>query len=567
MVCRRLSTAPLPTARRAQLRRRSSTATTLTGTDGETVVLEGNASAVRADQRMNAERIEYDVAADRALATGSVRYEDATNAFYATQARAELAENRTELTDVRYALKARRGQGRASKVTTEGGKQTSMDAVTYTACPGEDPSWQIEASNLTIDHEAGRATAEDFKLRVGGVPLVYWPHASFPIDDQRKSGFLAPKFGIGSDGFDFAAPYYWNIAPNYDATLIPRLITDRGIQTGGEFRYLYDGSSGQLDGEWLPDDDILGRDRERLRWRHYGSLLPSVRFDADINHVSDDRYFVDLGDSLNTTSISVLTSMAQLSGGSRNWRWSVLADKYELILPDQEERTQLDPYQRLPRMHLAYDAATARLALRCRCPVGRFPSRSLLRQHRRQTAIASTFRLPRVSASILRRLSATLMEPNPGASCARARSLRHTSYDLDRNLPANAICAAWQLCLNNARPHYADFQHRCRIAVRARRTLRPSRLAADTGTPRVLPVRPRAPAIRTAGIRHCGTRLQLRPAIPREPLHRRRSPGGCQSTDAGGQFALAGRRWWRAGGDQRRSDLLFRSAPERIFAG
>jgi LPS-assembly protein len=331
---------------------------TLTGTDGKSMVLDGHASAVRADQRIEAERIEYDVAGDSALATGAVRYEDATNAFYATQARAELAKDTSELVDVRYALKARRGQGKASKVTTQGGNRTSLEGVTYTTCPGEAPSWQIEASSLVIDHEAGRATAEDFKLRVGNLPLLYWPHASFPIDDRRKSGFLAPKIGYGSDGFDFTARYYWNLAPNYDATLVPRVITDRGVQLGGELRYLYAGGSGQVDGEWLPNDDLLDRDRERFRVRHNGSLLPGIRLDADINHVSDDRYFSDLGNSLDTTSTSVLGSIAQLSGGGRNWRWSVLADEYELILPDQDERTQFDPYKRLPRLNLNYDGRT-----------------------------------------------------------------------------------------------------------------------------------------------------------------------------------------------------------------
>lgn len=327
----------------------------LTGKDGERFVLEGQASAVRADQRMQADRIEYDVAGEAAQATGSVHFEDAAQAFYATEARANLADDSSELTDVRYALKAQRGQGRASKVTTEGSERTSLDSVTFTTCPGDDPAWQIEASKLVIDHAAGIATAEDFKLRAGGVPLLYWPHASFALDDRRKSGFLAPRIGVGSDGFDFAAPYYWNIAPAYDATLVPRLIADRGVQAGGEFRYLYRGGGGQIDGEWLPDDDLLDRDRDRYRVRHHGTLLGGVRLDADINHVSDDRYFADLGDSLNTTSTSVLGSSAQLSGGGRNWRWSVLADEYELILPDQDERTQLDPYSRLPRLHLLYD--------------------------------------------------------------------------------------------------------------------------------------------------------------------------------------------------------------------
>lgn len=326
----------------------------LEGVDGKQMVLKGNASAIRADQSMRAERIEYDIGKDSAVASGNVHYEDAGNVFYATQARADMAADSTELSDVRYALKERRGQGRAAKVTTNSANQTTLEGVTYTACPGEDPSWQIEARSLVIDRQAGQATAEDFKVRIGGIPVLYSPYASFPIDDRRKSGWLAPRVGGGSDGFDFAAPYYWNIAPNYDATLVPRVISDRGNQAGGEFRYLYSGGSGQIDGEWLPDDDQLGIDRERLRLRHYGSLLPGVRLDADINHVSDDRYFVDLGDSMNTSSTSVLGSMAQLSGGGRKWHWSVLADEYELILPDTDERFQEDPYKRLPRLAFSY---------------------------------------------------------------------------------------------------------------------------------------------------------------------------------------------------------------------
>lgn len=405
----------------------------LEGKDGETVRVDGNASAVRADQRLRADRIEYDVASDSAKATGNVRYDDATNAFYATEATADLAKDTTSLTDVRYALKARRGQGRADRVSTEGGNQTALEGVTYTACPGDDPSWQIEASKLDIDHEAGQATARDFKVRVGGVPILYSPYASFPIDDRRKSGFLAPKIGGGSDGFDFAAPYYWNIAPNYDATLIPRLISDRGFQAGGEFRYLYGGGSGQFDGEWLPDDDLYGDDRDRYRFRHQGQLLPGVRLDADINQVSDDRYFVDLGDSLNTSSTSVLGSLAQLSGGGRNWRWSVLADEYELILPDVDERIQHDPYQRKPRAFVSFDD---------RARGWRYGGYAEWVDFRRDDlcllAESGRFCTPEVQGSRLD-LAPYLgyaWEPSWGFLRTRA-TLRHTVYELDRAQPGD----------------------------------------------------------------------------------------------------------------------------------
>jgi LPS-assembly protein len=414
----------------------------LTGTDGERVVLEGNASAVRADQRMTADRIEYDVAADTATASGVVHVEDATNAFYASEARASLSNDQTELSDVRYALKAQRGQGQAASVSAEGGSKTSLEGVTYTTCPDDPPAWQIEASSLVIDHEAGQATAEDFKLRVGNLPLLYWPHASFPIDDRRKSGFLAPKVGFGSDGFDFAAPYYWNIAPNYDATLVPRVITDRGVQVGGEFRYLYARGSGQFDGEWLPNDDLLDRDRERFRVRHNGIVLPGIRFDADINHVSDDRYFSDLGNSLDMTSTSVLGSVAQLSGGGRNWRWSVLADEYELILPDQEERTQLDPYKRLPRLHLSYDGRTRGW---------RYGGHAEWVDFQRDSACAlgldgdcTEIVVPEGDRFDLAPYLGYAWEPTWGFLRTRA-TLRHTSYQLDRG-DDNPPCGSGFAC-------------------------------------------------------------------------------------------------------------------------
>ena len=403
-------------------------ADTLEGTDGKQMVLMGNASATRADQSMRADRIEYDIARDNALASGSVHYEDASNSFYATRASADMAADSTELTDVRYALKERRGQGRAARVTTTSGDQTALENVTFTACPGDDPAWQIEASKLIIDREAGQASARDFKLRVGGIPVLYSPYATFPIDDRRKSGLLAPRIGGGSDGFDLALPYYWNIAPNYDATLIPRLIADRGYQAGGEFRYLYSGGSGQVDGEWLPDDDQLGIDRERLRVRHNGSLLPGVRLDADINHVSDDRYFVDLGDSMNTSSTSVLGSIAQVSGGARNWRWSVLADEYELILPDIEERFQQDPYQRLPRAAFGYDDRHGNWRYGVNTEWVDFGSEDFCRMGADGSCLPS--QLVEGSRFDLMPFLGYAYEPSYGHLRARG-SLRHTSYDLD----------------------------------------------------------------------------------------------------------------------------------------
>lgn len=407
-------------------------ADTLDGKDGELMRLQGSARAVRADQRLQADRIEYDMAKDTAVATGVVRYDDATNAFYATEASADLGKNETTLKDVRYALKSLRGQGAAQQVVARDGS-TDLSQVSYTACTEADPAWEIRARALTIDHAAGQARADGFQLRVGGIPLVYAPYASFPIDDRRKSGFLSPRIGGGSDGFDFAAPWYWNIAPNYDATLTPRIISDRGFQAGGEFRYLYSGGSGQVDAEWLPGDDLYGADRDRFRIRHNGSLWPGVRLDADINHVSDDRYFVDLGDSLSTSSTSVLGSSIGLSGGARDWRWSVLADEYELILPDVTEALQQDPYARKPRAAIEWNQRHEHWRYGVSGEWVQFVGNSYC------TVSGSCNRFDPVDGSRLdvQPYLAWMWEPSWGHLRTRA-ALRHTRYELDRGTLALA---------------------------------------------------------------------------------------------------------------------------------
>src|SRR5690606_26471128 len=131
-----------------------------------------------------------------------------------------------------------RGNGEAERATNAGDK-SQLDGVSYTTCDPGDRQWLIRAGRLDIDQAEGIATVRNATLHLGKVPLLYLPVASFPIDDRRKSGFLFPSIGASrSRGFDIAAPYYLNLAPNYDATLIPRLMTKRGVMLGAQFRYL-----------------------------------------------------------------------------------------------------------------------------------------------------------------------------------------------------------------------------------------------------------------------------------------------------------------------------------------
>jgi LPS-assembly protein len=392
---------------------------------------------VRADQRLRANALEYRYQGETLVAEGEVHYADAAQAFYADRVEAQLAKNETRAENVRYALRAQRGQGRAA-VAIAKGRSSSFEGVSYTTCSGDQPDWEIAADAIEIDHEAGIGHARDFRLRLGGVPVLYVPRASFPIDDRRKSGFLAPRIGGGSDGIDLAAPYYLNLASNYDATLVPRWIGDRGFQAGGEFRYLYAQGYGQFDGEWLPGDERYGDDRARVRFQHHGRLLPGVRLDADLNHVSDDRYFVDLGDSLSGSSTSVLGSVLALSGGGRLWHWSVLADAYELILPEVEERAQHDPYARRPRIAFGFDQ---------RPGPWRYGTEFEWVYFRRDPLPVflgnGSYRYAKVTEGRRLDLQPYLgwsLEPSWGHLRARA-SLRHTRYQLERG-PGSPCSAA-----------------------------------------------------------------------------------------------------------------------------
>jgi LPS-assembly protein len=316
-------------------------------------VLDGNVELRRADQYLAADTLRYDTEAETYEAEGSVHYQDRGLLLGADKAVGELSEDRNTLDNVRYQLLDARGNGRADKAVVIGDTSV-LDRVTYTTCDPESTGWELRAARVDLDQEAGVGTARHATLRIGRVPILYLPYASFPIDERRRTGFLFPSIGSSQDnGIDFAAPYYVNLAPNYDLTLTPRILGRRGAMIGAEFRYLTSTHAGEIAGTWLPDDDQTGRDRGSLGIQHFGVLSPQWTVQADLNHVSDDRYFEDFGDSLAAASTSLLESSAGLYGRGRYWNASVSAQDWEItdpLLPDGFE-----PFRRLPRMLFGYE--------------------------------------------------------------------------------------------------------------------------------------------------------------------------------------------------------------------
>jgi LPS-assembly protein len=218
-----------------------------------------------------------------------------------------------------------------------------------------DDSWYLNARLLDLDYTRNVGTARDATLEFQGVPILYTPWIDFPLTSSRKSGLLTPTIKTGSNGFELVTPYYFNLAPNYDATLYPRLISRRGLMMGGEFRYLMPDYSGSLFTEQLPYDRTTGTNRYSWAVQHQQKLAPSLDFNAVVNYVSDDNYFKDFSSRVGIASNVNLERSATFNyskgwdGGGLN---SMLRVQRYQTLQDPLSPTD-QPYGRLPQLTLS----------------------------------------------------------------------------------------------------------------------------------------------------------------------------------------------------------------------
>lgn len=234
-----------------------------------------------------------------------------------------------------------------------------LEQATYTQCTPDDELWRLSASEMELDNSTGWGSAKHAVLRVGNVPVFYSPYMTFPIDDRRKTGFLFPSFSSGTNGFDVSAPFYLNLAPNYDATITPRHIADRGDMLELETRYMNDWGHWQIAGADLAKDDIgytdpqTGEVREH-RWlgsvKHNGSFGSYWSTSIDYTKVSDDDYFRDLNiDSLDIQRATHLEQNGRLNFNSSQWTGSLLVSDFQTI-----NNLYPEPYKRLPQFSLEY---------------------------------------------------------------------------------------------------------------------------------------------------------------------------------------------------------------------
>lgn len=316
--------------------------------DGVNYVFDGNVRLLRGQELLRTSRLRWNNDSTAWQADGNVLYQDHALLLRAERMHGSATPRDGIAEGIDYQLLDSRGNGSAAIARLRADDHAVLERVSYSTCPPQARGWELRAKHVDIDQQSDTGRARGVSMRLGGTPILWLPYLRFPTSDARQSGLLYPSLGYsGNRGFDITLPWYLNLAPNYDATLYPRLLGRRGAMLGAEFRYLGARSRGEVRVDYLAHDRVADRSRSLLRARSSTRLAPDWRFDVNLNHVSDSRYFEDLGDGLYRAATQLLPSSAYLRGEGTWWSAAFGADRYQITDPDLPQR--FEPYRRLPR--------------------------------------------------------------------------------------------------------------------------------------------------------------------------------------------------------------------------
>ena len=335
----------------------------ISGQTDQTVVAEGAVELRNAGRSLTADRLTYWQEEDEFEAVGTVELRSAEDLIKGPKLRLRVEDNVGYFEQPHYVIRRpppqqkpgevlplTTGSGEAARIDFEGENHYRLTNATYSTCPAPDRAWYTRAGEMKLDYETEEGEASDATLVFQGLPILYSPWLSFSLNNARKSGLLAPTFGSTSkSGLEATLPYYWNVAPNIDATLVPRLMGKRGLQLGGEVRYLDFNYQGQARVEYLPDDHITHDTRSSVSLQHNQNFGQGFSGAVDLNRVSDDIYFTDLSSRIANIAQNNLLRQGSLNYQANWWRAGLTAQSYQ-TLQDPALPPLAIPYRRLPQL-------------------------------------------------------------------------------------------------------------------------------------------------------------------------------------------------------------------------
>ena len=317
----------------------------------------GNVVMSRGDQNSTSAKANYNSTSQVLDLQDDVYYREEQLALHSETAMLNFSNGQAKIRDAQFIDAATPLRGRAKLIYRKSETLSDYQDGAYTSCKPGNQDWVIHSEKLTLDKSESRGTVKNAWLEFKGAPIFYTPYLSFPLEQKRTSGFLMPNFGSNKySGFRLAIPYYWNIAPNYDATITPRELVNRGPLIAGKFRYLTENSAGNVGLEYMPSDARLNNQARYLAaFKNTSIITPNIRSNLDLNYVSDPTYFAQLGSVLAFSNYNYLKSSADIGYVREGVNFNTSFVNYQSINTTLTN-TPL-PYRVLPRINLNLDHA------------------------------------------------------------------------------------------------------------------------------------------------------------------------------------------------------------------
>jgi len=329
----------------------------------------GDAELHREGNAIFGDRIDYNLLNEEMHVVGNARIEQGGNVVTGPELRMKLEAREGEMREAVFTLSnalqptraalppggqppsrqrpTSKARGEAKLLTFDGPDKETLKDATYTTCEVGRNDWFVHAKELELDHYTQTATATHASIELGGIPVLYTPWIDFSLNSQRKTGFISPTWATTTkSGIDITLPFYWNIAPNQDATISARYMSKRGEQLLGEYRYLDENFSGEDHLEYLPDDNTGAGNRFYANLKHTQVFGNGWSGSFNYERVSDNQYFSDMTTHIITTSLVNLAQQAQLNYGDEVWNFNALVQQFQTL--DNVSY----PYQRLPQLTL-----------------------------------------------------------------------------------------------------------------------------------------------------------------------------------------------------------------------
>lgn len=342
------------------------------------VEAQGDVIVEHGGDTLNAEQVSYDQRSNTvSTAGGFVLIDSQGGTVRGENLHYRLDEGSGSVSAAEFATEreGRRLQGSSGEMLMQDKNRAQMKNVRFNTCAAGDNSWYIQAASLDADRNRNIGVARHARLVFGGVPLLYTPWADFPLSGNRKSGFLVPGIKVGSNGTEMELPYYFNLAPNLDATLAPGVISARGATIGGEVRYLEKNFSGSLNGKYMPHDrKSRYGNRYETKWLHQHRFNEKLSGGLHFHQVSDDDYYRDFYGRNDVAENVQLERRAWLNYRTRFWDAPLEADlelrKYQ-TLSDALGRKER-PYALLPRLSAQWQKYSGKTRLQAAAQFSRF---------------------------------------------------------------------------------------------------------------------------------------------------------------------------------------------------